>query len=84
MPSMSKLTLFVTLALMAFGASGGQVAHFFRASFPSDLAQREALHRCSIVDSKFSRFYESDRIACYQQNHIAAAVASASSRFGER
>jgi hypothetical protein len=72
MPTMSKITLFVTLGLMAFGASGGRVAQFMRTSFPSDLAQREALHRCSIVDSKFSRFYESDRIACYQQNHVAA------------
>lgn len=81
---MSKITLFATLALMAFGASGGRIAHLLRTSFPSDFVQREALHRCSIADAKFSRFYESDRIACYQQNHVAAADPAAGARYTQQ
>ena len=76
MAPMSKVTLFVTLALMAFGASGGRIAHLIRVSFPSELAQREALHRCSLADSKFSRFSQSERLACYRENHVAAVTAS--------
>ena len=74
MAPMNKITLFVTLGLMAFGASGGRIAHLIRVSYPSDFAQREALHRCSIADSKFSRFFEADRLACYQQNHVASMI----------
>ena len=74
MPGMSKFTLIVTLVLMGFGASGGRITHFIRTSYPADMAQREALSRCSISDSKFSRFSEEERLACYRQNHVAAAV----------
>jgi hypothetical protein len=71
---MRMVSLVVTLAIMGFGASGGRVAHFVRTAYPSDLAQREALQRCSIGDSKFSRFSRHDREDCYQENHVVAAL----------
>jgi len=70
---MRKVQMFAMLAIMVFGASEGRLAHAFRSSFPSDLAKREALHRCSAGDSKFSRFSERDRHDCYRQNHVAEA-----------
>ncbi|MBV8889795.1 MAG: hypothetical protein JO305_09030 [Alphaproteobacteria bacterium] len=71
---MRKISLFAMLAIMAFGTSGGRITHLYRTAFPSDLAEREALHRCSIADSKFSRFSERDRAACYQQNRATELV----------
>jgi len=80
---MRKLSMYAMLAIMAFGTSEGRITHMFRASFPSDLSQREALRRCSAADSKFSRFSETDRDACYHQNHVAIVPASRSAGQGE-
>jgi hypothetical protein len=68
------VSLTVTLALLAFGTSGGRISAAISAAYPSDSAARAALARCSINDSKFSRFYESDRQACYMANHVVVAL----------
>ena len=80
MPS-SYFTMWAMLALMALGAFGGVLVHgnvlgSFRAAYPSDLARRDALHRCAQMDAQFSRFSEHDREVCYRAMLPASARAA--------
>ena len=67
----SYFTMWGMLILMALGAAGEVVAHgdvlgSIRKAYPSDLAKRDALHRCGRMDAEFSRFSEQDRDTCYR------------------
>lgn len=77
----SYFAMWGMLALMALGALGGVLIHgdvvgSIRAAYPSDLAQRDALHRCGQMDAEFSRFSEHDRDTCYRAMLPASARAS--------
>jgi hypothetical protein len=55
---------------MTFGAVGGalyrgDLISNFRDAYPSDLAERDALQRCSTADASFNKFSEGDRRNCY-------------------
>jgi hypothetical protein len=67
----SYFTMWGMLILMALGAVGELVAHgdilgSIRDAYPSDIAKRDALHRCGEMDAEFSRFSEHDRALCYR------------------
>jgi len=70
MPS-SYFTMWGMLFLMALGAAGelvspSDVTGWFRAAYPVDTLQRDALNRCSQADGGFWRFSAEDRNACYR------------------
>jgi hypothetical protein len=70
MPS-SYFTMWGMLILMALGAVGelvsqGNVLGSIGDAFPSELAKRDALHRCGDMDTEFSRFSAQDRENCYR------------------
>jgi hypothetical protein len=70
MPS-SYFTMWSMLIIMALGAVAGPLIHgnvlgAVRAAYPSDDAERDALHRCGEMDAGFSRFSEHDRDLCYR------------------
>jgi hypothetical protein len=78
---MNYLTMWGMLILMAFGAIGGALIHgnvlgSIRDAYPSDPAQRYALHHCGEMDAEFSRFSAGDRDACYRAVLPAAARVS--------
>jgi hypothetical protein len=76
---MNYFTMWGLLILMALGAAGELVAHgdllgSVRDAYPSDMAEREALNRCGLMDEAFSRFSASDRENCYRTIiHTAAS-----------
>jgi hypothetical protein len=70
MPS-SYFTMWGMLILMALGAgaeliSQGNPLDFLHAAYPADQIHSDALHRCSEIDSQFSRFSAQDRDDCYR------------------
>jgi hypothetical protein len=86
--STNYFSMWSILSLMAFGAVGGAAVHgdllgSIRAAYPSNSIQGEALHRCSRMDTGFSRFSEQDRDSCYRAI-LPGFAQAASETAGER
>jgi hypothetical protein len=69
--SYSSFIMWGTLSLMAFGGIGGAIVKgdligTFQEAYPSDLAKKDALYRCSEADASFSKFSQADRENCYR------------------
>ena len=69
--SYSSFTMWGALTLMAFGAFGGAIFEgdlvgMYEDAYPSELAKKDALRRCGLAQSSFSRFSEADRETCYR------------------
>jgi hypothetical protein len=56
------LVLGVVLEWVKFGNPFGSILD----AFPSDLTRKEALRRCDLASTSFSRFFASDRETCYR------------------